>query len=359
MKKLTLFLLFISQFSYAQSDLVTSALNQIPFTADTIQSVFMWVTDKVAYDVKAANKMKNTPPKERLVSYQSPEEKRKFHLTNTLKHKKGICEDYSALFDTLVKALGYEAYVVDGYTKNSKGNLVRSIGHSWNVVKVNGYWKLYEPTWGAGSVRDGKRFIKKYNPKWFDVSPEEMIKTHLPFDPIWQLLPPITYQNFQNNSAVISPEKNYDPNKLIAAYSQLDRKSKMESELQRSLAMGEGTSLLKRWRKELKENIARHGINSKVNELNAANDTFGQSVKLFNGFIEAQKKQFKGEKYSISNIKTNLEEAKIKAQSAMKVFQNVKLEDRKSKKSIDHAIKTTQNLLSQINRALAFIAKKK
>ncbi len=48
--------------------------------------------------------------------------------------------------------------------------------------KIDGEWKLYDPTWGAGNVKDGKRFIKNYNKEWYDVSPGEMIKTHMPFD---------------------------------------------------------------------------------------------------------------------------------------------------------------------------------
>jgi len=67
-----------------------------------------------------------------------------------------------------------------------------------NAVKVGNKWRLYDPIWSAGIVNDGSKFVKKYNPMWNNTAPEEMIKTHMPCDPIWQLLKnPVSYDDFK------------------------------------------------------------------------------------------------------------------------------------------------------------------
>ena len=115
-----------------------------------------------------------------------------------MRRKKGVCEDYSLLFDSLLTALGYESFVVSGYIKDPKGNLNLKIGHAWNAVKDNGVWELYDLTWGAGYVVDSKKFVRKVTDIWYDVDPSEMIKRHMPYDPMWQLLEaPIDYSGFK------------------------------------------------------------------------------------------------------------------------------------------------------------------
>ncbi len=358
MKKITLLFLLLSQFGHAQLGPIQTVIKEIDFKSDTIESVFLWVTDNIRYDVKKLNKLKEKPdPKGQKQPGKSREERRLELISHALKYKKGVCEEYAAVFDALVKELGYEAFIVNGYTKKKNGNVNRSIGHAWNAVKVNGTWKLYDATWGAGYVVEGKRFEKAYKPEWYAVDPAEMIKRHMPFDPIWQLREPISYQVFDTNREIPTDTIKFNPENLIAAYLRQDAKSQMESQLKRSQEMGDGISLLKRWRKNITKNINRYGINSKVDDLNAANDRFAKGVKLFNVFITAQKKQFKGKKYSLSVTKTNLEAAKVEVQSALEVYHSVEVEDRKGKKMVEDAIKGSNKLISEIDRALAYLAR--
>ena len=362
MKKITFFLLFISQVSFTQSDLLQQTLQTIDLKedTDTIQAVFSWIADNIRYDVKELNKMKNKKSSDNSSDdYKNLAEKKADIIEHALKYKKGVCEEYASLFDAMVRELGYESYIIQGYTKKSNGNLNRGLGHVWNTVKVNGKWKLYDPTWGAGSVRDGKRFIREYKPQWYEVDPEEMIKTHMPFDPIWQLREPIQYKIFEENLPVKISETPYNSESLIAQHFQQDEKSQLEGQLKRSQQLGEGTSLLKRWRKRLSKSISLHGINSKVDQLNNANDEFNQGAKLFNKFITAQKKQFKGEKYTVQSAERNLQEAKKLVSSAHEVYNSVEVEDRRGKKSVKDAIAHSEKLLSEINRGLAFLAKRK
>ena len=360
MKCFTLLFLLVSQIAYAQSNTVQSVLSEIDFKADTVESVFRWVADNIRYDVKKLNEYKKVPvSKLKNESSISPEERNIAAISEALKTKKGVCEEYAAVFDALIKALGYQAYVVEGYIKKPNGNIGRRIGHAWNAVKVNDEWKLYDVTWGAGYVIDGKRFQKEYKPEWYDVDPDEMIKRHMPFDPLWQLRKPVSYHSFDTNQEMSPGDQDFVPEDLITAYLQQDKKAQMESQLLRSQEMGDGINLLKRWRKNTKHNIENYGINSKVDDLNAANDRFSTGVKLFNGFITAQKKQFKGKKYSLAVTQANLEKARQEVEAAMEVYNSVEVEDRKRKKMVEDAIKHGSKLLSEIDRGLAFVAKQK
>jgi hypothetical protein len=79
--------------------------------------------------------------------------------------------------------------------------------HAWNVVEIDGEWKLIDATWGTGYIKARKqvlkkilfklfripyatryRFIHKPNYKYFCPDPEVFVKDHLPSTPAWQLL---------------------------------------------------------------------------------------------------------------------------------------------------------------------------
>src|SRR4029077_3289564 len=62
----------------------------------------------------------------------------------------------------------------------------KSVSHAWNAVKIDGHWQLVDTTWGAGALL-GKEFKKKYNEYYFLTPPEQLVLTHLPNDPQWQL----------------------------------------------------------------------------------------------------------------------------------------------------------------------------
>ncbi|WP_408009138.1 transglutaminase domain-containing protein [Pseudalkalibacillus sp. A8] len=89
----------------------------------------------------------------------------------TLKEKTGVCEDYSYLTISLLRANGMEARMVTGRASFSFAR------HAWVETKVDGEWLVMDPTWGAGYLQDDK-FVKKYTDKYFDQDPEEFDKDH-------------------------------------------------------------------------------------------------------------------------------------------------------------------------------------
>jgi Uncharacterized protein involved in cytokinesis, contains TGc (transglutaminase/protease-like) domain len=169
------------------------------------QEIYDWITRHISYDVEAYLHGD--------YSYKSPE--------SIFARKKGICKDYSALFDEMCHDVGVESYTIIGYAPGPdffKGDGFYRANHSWNVVQVDSIWYLADLTWGSGYLKHvplafdllKHRFLKTpiVNRNWvFVKSPDEKYfnpidptfeKTHLPLDPKWQLRTcPFTIQGFE------------------------------------------------------------------------------------------------------------------------------------------------------------------
>jgi len=356
MKAITLLLLLLTQICFTQSDVVSETLRQIEIKDDTIRSVYEWVTDNIKYDVNKLNDIKKGS-KSRKPSGFKTEEEYKSHLLNKVgNQKKGVCEDYALLFNSLVKKLGYDAYIIEGYTKSEKGRVNRSIGHAWNAVKVNGEWKLYDTTWGAGYVKDGKKFVKNYDTQWYETDPEKMIKTHMPYDPVWQLLyTPLSYKNFENGTAVQNAEANYDFEVTIEEYLAQDKKQKMLDQVSRSENLGDGISLIDKWRKRMTKNVSMFGIEDKINTVEEAQVDATEAVDLYNKFIDAKNKQFKGNKYALDIVKQNLDDAKVLIQSSLNTYKSTDIKGRQATSQLRSAVKQCEKLLAAIDKQILFV----
>lgn len=65
-----------------------------------------------------------------------------FEALKALKTKKGVCDDFAALFMILSRRLGFESYVVGGKIKLSKGG---QSGHSWAMIKAGNTYYIFDP----------------------------------------------------------------------------------------------------------------------------------------------------------------------------------------------------------------------
>jgi len=117
-----------------------------------------------------------------------------------LKSRKAICDGYANLFEALCQHAKVEAVKIPGFAKGAgyvPGTRGRGEPHAWNAVKLDGKWQLLDATWGAGFVKN-QAFVKEFNPFFFEPQPEQMIFSHLPKEPRWQLLAePISAEVFE------------------------------------------------------------------------------------------------------------------------------------------------------------------
>ncbi len=132
--------------------------------AQRLRAAFAWAATQVAYDHAAL-----TGPR----PSQSAE--------TVLATRRGVCEGIARLTVALATRLGLEAVAVGGWATPPTG--VASVApdglHMWVAARVDGRWTLSDPTWAPDAASLSE---------WFDVPPDEFVRTHLPQDARWQLL---------------------------------------------------------------------------------------------------------------------------------------------------------------------------
>ena len=117
---------------------------------DKVRAIFVWLADNIQYDIDnifAINRYATTAE----------------IISKTLTTRKAICQGYAETFQELCKLTGIKSFVVTGYTKQS--GFVDYIPHAWATAYINNQWRLYDPTWGSGYIKDAK-FTKHCNNRY-------------------------------------------------------------------------------------------------------------------------------------------------------------------------------------------------
>ena len=111
-------------------------------------------------------------------------------------NRRGVCQAYCELFYRICEPLDIKCLIIDGKSKDAYGN-VGLTNHSWLYVEVDDGSILIDPTWGAGSINNG-RFERSTDPSvWFQINPYWLIFTHFPTNELFQFLEePIDFATF-------------------------------------------------------------------------------------------------------------------------------------------------------------------
>lgn len=214
------FLLFFDQSIFSQSDLSKFTYSIVDTTQSKIEQVkdiYDWITNNIEYDTK---QLQNG------IKHYSP--------IQTIHRKKAVCQGYSELFHEMCKILNIESYIILGYCKGlgyvSGDNFARS-NHMWNIIKVDTNWIIIDATWGSGSlyydydlisklklnynrnqvIKKKIKYSKNQDLKYFNISPDDIKRTHFPLDSKWQISEyPQTYYTYITDSFSNSPYLNYE-----------------------------------------------------------------------------------------------------------------------------------------------------
>lgn len=192
-----------------------------------VEAIHTWITHNIDYDVKKTESDKCFP-------FQGAKD--------VLKKKKALCSGYTRLMQEMLESVGVTSEVVAGYTYAHKNTFVPEIildNHVWLAIRINGEWKLADPTWDAGyignlnakkledklekkqqkiiaknaklfeagkdtlpllnidslyaatKVKGKQGFISEPTKDWFLVDKDKFTSRHLPLNPMWQLRPGI------------------------------------------------------------------------------------------------------------------------------------------------------------------------
>jgi len=154
---------------------------------EKVQAIYYWITHNIRYDVKLYKKMKKSKTDRKKYSKKELKEKELKEVKKTLKSKKGVCQQYSRVFEYLCEGVGIQSVFVGGYGKANPTKSGLGDKHAWNAVYLDGNWYLIDATFGAGYVDDNDKFHFAFNPGYFLADPDAFAMNHFPTQSKWQL----------------------------------------------------------------------------------------------------------------------------------------------------------------------------
>lgn len=261
------------------TDLIASYINSnFKTEKEKSRAIFIWVASNIQYDVENMF----------AINFY---EKREDKITKTLTTRKGICENYASLFSEICSKSGMKSVVIEGYTKQN--GFTDYIPHAWSATIIDNNWFLFDPTWGSGYINGGK-FFKKINNAYFMTKPESLIKSHIPFDYLWQFLYyPVTNQEFYEGR--IEENKNkpfFQFNDSIQVYEKLNHTDQLISSAYRVEKNGVKNAMIFDRLRHLKMEIEHDKQSKIINLYNSAVADYNAGVNDFNRFIDYRNKQF-------------------------------------------------------------------
>lgn len=247
---------------------------------DLVRAFYVWISRNIQYNVYNTFVSRNE---------EYSEEK---DIQQTLDNRIGTCKQYSLLFRTLCDMSGIEAYIIDGYNKNEKGKLLGT-AHQWCSARIDGQWYMFDVTWGAGYVLD-YTFVPDPNTRYFMISTDTLMKTHMPFDPMWQMREiPISYQEFDTGVPEEVPNQPVffweDSLRIYANQTQLER---LESLNGRILTYQQRNPLVSNALLLTQANIRTLGIQRIITAFESAMDLQDRAADSINIFIRYRNTTF-------------------------------------------------------------------
>jgi hypothetical protein len=251
------------------------------------QSLFNWMANNIVYDVANMNQPN---------SYRDSAAA----MQRTLRLRKGLCTDYAVLYAQVCREAGINAIVVTGYGLMNDV-MIPTGSHDWVVIKNGNQWSITDPTWGAGAVDNG-RFMPKINWTWFQASPQLAVKTHMPYDPLWQMLPfPLRHDELNSQAFAAAAKRSvFSFNDTLNTWSRQSRLERLQYASARIRRYGGAANPFIMteldWMDQtisvLTANQEIEARNRRVDQFNEVNRDYTEVVKLYNEYVGFKNRQF-------------------------------------------------------------------
>lgn len=320
---------------------------------DTLSAVFNWVAENIQYD--AANRFS---PK----SYSHPYS---IELLNDVwQSKQGVCMHFAELLNAFYNKLDIESYTVVGYAIN-EGVEVENMGHSWNMVKWHGKWYGMDATWASGYMDANKdEFVHTYNPKWGKVSPDSLIYSHIPYDPLWQM------KQFPLNRNEILAHQNsskqdtFYVEKELKKYKQQDSLQQILASLERMKSRENDNKLQMKYIQKMKEIVTIYNKNAEIMKqrkeaflYNQISNDLNLLVTDFNIYIAWYNSRFQRPKWTDEQVATNMEKMKTAIKTIDNQLQSFHPETSEMKNLLRDLTNNYQQLKGQVDKLQRFTEK--
>ncbi len=269
--------------------------------AEKVRAAYVWVAANIRYSTDSLHYVILIEDHDQLI-------------INSLRRKKGVCENFAAILNDICKKCGLHSFVVEGYTKQN--NAMDNTAHAWCIVYVNNAWHLYDPTWDEGVA---KSYAVPVNTVYFDVPPGVFIVSHMPFDPMFQLLEhPVSYKDFYRGNIWSNSNNSYfNYNDSIAAYEKQNPLDEYTASVNRIQGNGDPNRMASLKIAELKMEVEI--INQDKDSALYSNAVAGynKAINILNDLIAYRNSQFKPVKsasevdYLFAEVDKNLSAAHI------------------------------------------------
>ena len=245
---------------------------------DKTRAIFIWIASNIQFDIDNMFALN---------FYGTKEDK----IAKALNSRRGICENYAELFTDLCIRSGVRSYVIEGYTKQN--GFVDYVPHAWSASLIDSTWFLFDPTWGSGYVKD-RRFFKHINNVYYKTDPSVLIRSHMPFDHLWQFLNyPISNQEFADGRTAQNETKPYfNFIDSIHGFEDQDRTGQLLASAYRIEKNGVNNSLIYNELKYIKMEIENDRQARIFDLYNGAVASYNAAIFDLNEFINFRNKQF-------------------------------------------------------------------
>jgi exonuclease VII small subunit len=320
------------------------------FSSETekVRAVFVWVANNISYNV----------PKYAERSRQANVIQKKADLSesaeNIIQKRKAVCEGYSNLMEALCTKAGIQCVVVEGIGRPEKN---QNDLHAWNAVKIDGEWKLLDATWSAGGINVNKnKFEKRFDDTFFLMPPAEFIKTHYPFDPVWQLLlQPVKRKEFSQTKTSSADTAVFNFSDSIIYFFLQDSISQLIA-LNRRTVEYDPTNV---FAKENMKNVINYRENEKMNR---ATDFFEKGINQYNEcseIINAARKKRNVKKLNDNEekLKQLIKDSRENIMEAVDLYSAVKFTDSTNSQILRLNLQNGKNNLKQLEQLEKYLQK--
>ncbi len=297
-----------------------------------VRAIYAWVTANLKYDTDSA----------RIINSGIDAHAK---INVALKRRKGVCENFAAIFNDICIKAGLSSLVIDGYTRQL--GRVDNMGHSWCAVSVNKKWYLFDPTWDVGSAM---------NSKFFMIDPAEFIESHMPFDPLWQFLPyPVTHEQFYRGNTFQNNRNDYfNFSDSVAAYIAMDSLQQWQSSALRIQKYGLINTRVKENYDVVKMNIEMHHQDKELKWYNSSVDDLNEATAILNKFIAYRNNQFVPPKPDWE-LRTLLDGIDSKMESSVKKLDEVDKSEARLVLGTESTRERVRSLLNKIQEQKDFL----
>ncbi len=264
---------------------------------EKVRSIYNWITKNIDYDYYKKKKQ-----------YKNNAE----IISDVLKRRKGVCQHYAQLFDTLCKLSHIKSYMILGYNRDKNGEIPKE-GHAWNAVVINNKYYLIDATWGAGYSVDNK-FIRDLNDDYYMKKPEIFLQDHMPFDPVYQFVSnPINQEDFfYQNFDKLKTKGTFNYRDTLALMSIQNNTDKVIGQYKRTRNCKVTNTMTKTYLDNLLRNYT-------YDVFNYAIKWFNQGINDYNKYVQHKNRQFRQvDEATIRILITNAEKSVLQSQTIMR-----------------------------------------